>query len=321
MKILIDGYDFTNDVYELPTIDNNLPEWGQVEDGIINETLKLRLPKTYGSLFTFTYQNKHTILVKNDKDIIQFNGFIDTITTSLNDVTLYCKNETSVLFNSYLQSIDYAYVIDDAYPIDIIKELLVLCGLRLNESSYNNALYIQKALEMKFSITVGSINFAELLEKICDVSCGILYVDNDEFYYNQFDPDNSTPAIEFNQTDWFDYPVIDIPPVFGSVFNGADVIYGNNLTLKGIDNVSKNVDMSISSPVYTTNGVIAQYICDLYDYLGTHQKRKIKGSIRKNLGDILNKRTYFKWDNVKYKLVNINNQSNVKTEVIGESIL
>ncbi len=321
MEILIDGYDFTNDAYELPVIDSNVPEWGQIKDGILNEALKLRLPIKFANLFTYNNQDKHTITVKDDNNNIQFNGFIDTITTSLNDVTLDCKNETSVLFNSYLGSDDYAYVIDDAYPIDIIKELLVLSGLTLNQSSYDKALYIQKALGMKFSVTADSINFAELLENICEVTCGILYIDNDEFYYEQFDPEASIPAIEFTKTDWVDYPVIDTPPVFGSVFNGAEVTYGDNLTLKGLENASKKVDMGTSSSVYTSSGVIAQYICDLYDYLGNHQKQKLTGSIRRNVSTIMNKRTYFRWNDIKYKLVNMNNKSSIKTNIIAEAIL
>lgn len=321
MRIQINGYDFTDDVYELPVIDNNLPEWGQIEDGIINETLKLRLPEVFQSLFTDSHLNSHNILVTDDNEIIQFKGFIDSVSTTIKDITLNCKSETSVLFNTYLKSDDYAYVIDDAYPIDIINELLLLAGLKLNKFSYKKALFIQEMIDMTFSVTVDSINIAELLEKICDVTCGILYINNNEFHYEQFDPCDSTPSVDFDAADWIDYPVIDTPPVFGSVFNGADVTYGNNLALKGIDNASKKIDMSISSPIYTSNGITAQYVCDLYDYLGTHKKQRLSGSIRKNINNIITKQTYFKWNDVKYKLVNINNQSKIKTEIIGEAIL
>lgn len=320
-KLTIDGYDFTNNVKDIPVIDHNLPEWGQVTGQIVNESLNLSLHNSYNAFFENGRKIQDIQVIVNQGNRLVFKGFIDKLSYSLGELTLNCKSKTSILFNSYLQGNGDAYVIDEAYPIDIIKEILLLAGLQLNEQSYVRAFNIHNMLDMRFSVTTTNINYMELLEKICELSCSIIYIENDEFYYDMFDNTKIYPSIEIEDIDWIDYPIIETPPAFSSVFNGIDVRFGNNLLLNGLKNPSKIIDMSYSSPVYTTNLIIANYIADLYDCLGKSKKQIMKGKLKYKLGAIINKQTYIKWQGISYKMVNINTKSKLGTDIIAEAII
>jgi hypothetical protein len=323
-EILIDGYDFTNDVKDLPFLDENVPEWGQIGDQILNETMSLVLPTGHQSFFDGKPHSEILVEIKRN-GITQFEGFIDNIVYDLRNLTINCKGYTSVLFNGYLTDDGTAYVIDDAYPADIVKEILTLAGLTMNERSYNEALSFQKALDMKFSVTTESLNYAELLEKVAEVTCGIIYVNGTEFHYEMYNPNRLEPSFDIDDADWVVYPTIETPPAFSSVFNGVDVIFGNGTaqyTLFGRDEPSKQIDMSASnSAVYTGRLDVALYIAELYDYIGNHQKYELKGTLRKAVGNILQKKSAIKWDGKVYEMININNQSSLGTQVLAEAIV
>lgn len=321
LSITIDGYDFTDSIKDIPNIDHNLPEWGQVQDTLMNENITLTLPASFKTFFSTRNVHEIPVIITENSQTV-FNGFIDNIEYSLRELVLSCKSETSVLFNSYIQSTDYAYVIDDAYPADIIKEILELAGLIFNSHSYSSALSIQETLGITFSVTTDKLSYMEILEKICEVTCGILYIENDEFYYEMFDDTKIYPSVDIENKDWVTYPVIETPPAFSSVFNGADIRYGNDMTLKGLENASTVIDMSITnSMVYTSDIITASYIAALYDYIGTHQKQTITGRLRYNLKPIITKQTYIEWEGVRYKMVNINNSSKLGIDITGEALI
>jgi hypothetical protein len=323
-EILIDGYDFTDDVKDLPYLDENIPEWGQIGEQIMNENLSLILPADTQSFFDGRPYSDITVEVKHN-GITQFEGFIDNVITDLRNITVNCKGYTSVLFNGYLTDEGSAYVIDDAYPVDIVKELLTLAGLSMNEQSYNEAYSIQKALDMRFSVTTESLSYAEILEKLAEVTCSIIYINGTEFHYEMYNPIKIEPSFDIEDIDWVVYPTIETPPAFSSVFNGVDVTFGSGTaqyTLFGRDEPSKQIDMSASnSAVYTGRLDVALYVAELYDYIGNHQKYELKGTLRKAVGNILQKKSAIKWDGKVYEMININNQSSLGTQVLAEAIV
>lgn len=324
VEVLIDGYDFTDDVKDLPYLDENVPEWGQTDDQILNESLSLELPTSHQSFFDGRPNSDITVEIKRN-GITHFEGFIDNIIYDLRSLTVNCKGYTSVLFNGYLTDEGSAYVIDDAYPVDIVKEVLTLAGLSMNEPSYNEAYSIQKALDMRFSVTTDELSYAEILEKVAEVTCGIIYINGTEFHYEMYNSNKVEPSFDIEDTDWLTYPTIETPPAFSSVFNGVDVTFGSGTsqyTLFGRSEPSKQIDMSASgSPVYTGRLDVALYVAELYDYIGNHKKQELKGTLRKDVGNILQKKTAIKWDNTVYEMVNINNQSSLGTQVLAEAII
>lgn len=320
-EILIDGYNFEDDVKEIPYIDENIPEWGQLSEQILNENVRLTLPVNYSLFLSDRYIRDIPVIIKTDGSIV-FQGFVDKVDETLREIVFTCKSATSVLFNSYLNNNSGAYVIDDAYPSDIIKEILTLCGLTMNEISYNNALSLHKGLDITFSVTASKLNAAEILEKICELTCAVIYFDDGEFYYKPYNPDATPPVIEIEPEDWVTYPKISTPPVFGSVYNGIDIKYGSfGYMLNGTENPSRIVDMSTDSPVYTSSIITAQYIYDLYDSLGSSSKYQIEGMLRTDIGDMLNKSSYILWEGKNYKMVNINKKQNIGISIIAEALV
>jgi len=318
MTILIDGYDFTEDIIEIPTFDFSIPEWGELENSIINEIIELRLDIRFKPFFISLNKRKFKVLITNN-NIILFNGFIDIFTYDLTNIILSCKSETSVLFNSNFTIDSYAYVIDNAYPSAIIKEILDLTGLNFNELSYKSNLSYDKSVQMTFNVTAENIKYSEILQKVCEVSCGYLYLYNDEFYFERY-TGNEKPTIEIDSNDWIDYPVIELEPRFGSIWNGVEVKFGSGILLNNLENSSLVIDMSNSSSVYTSMVTTAVIISDLYNSLGSTKKYKLTGSLKKSLETLFNKTIYFKWDGLTYKIININTDSKVLFTVTAESI-
>jgi hypothetical protein len=320
-EILIDGYNFEDDVKEIPYIDENIPEWGQLSEQILNENVQLSLPVNFSLFLSDRYIRDIPVIIKDSGDII-FQGFVDKVNKTLREAVFICKSATSVLFNSYLNNSNGAYVIDNAYPSDIIKEVLTLCGLSMNEISYNNALSLHKALDITFSVTASKLNAAEILEKICEVTCAVIYLEDGEFHYMPYNPDSTPSVIEIESEEWVTYPKVSTPPVFGSVYNGIDIKYGSfGYMLNGTENPSRVIDMSTDSPLYTSSIITAQYIYDLYDSLGRASKYQIEGMLRTDIGNMLGKSSYIRWEGKDYKMININKKSNVGVSLIGEALI
>ncbi len=317
-QILISGYDFTNDVYDLPTIEYNLPEWGKIQEQIINQVLNLDLPISCRTFFD-TQEIRNIEVIVNIDNKPQFKGFVDVITYTLNKLTLQCKSYTSLLFNGLLGT-QSAYVISDKLPIEIFKELMELAGLNINLSNYQDEYQRQFALDLRFSVAIESLSYAEVLTKLCENACAIIYQDKDEFIFEMFNPDSDYPSIEITNNDWITYPVIETMPAFSSSYNGTDIQFGASLLLYGLENPTQVIDMSTSSIVYTSRMDNAVYIAYLYDYLGEHRKKRLTATLRKSVADILEASSVFEWNGNKYELINLTASVNFGSEVLAESV-
>ncbi len=317
-QILISGYDFTNDVYNLPIIEFNLPEWGKIQDQIINNTLSLDLSISYRSFFD-KQDIKNIEVIVNIDNKAQFKGFIDVITYSLNRLTLQCKSYTSLLFSGLL-GVDTPYVIDNALPIEIAKELFELAGLKLNQNNYEDEYKREFLLDLRFSVSIEQLNYAEILTKLCEATSSVIYQNKSEFIFEMFNPDTNHPSIEINDEDWITYPIIETIPAYSSNYNGVDVQFGKGLLLYGLKNPTTVVDISTNNPVYTSRIDVAEYIANLYDYLGTHRKNRLTATLRKNIADIFDASTVFEWNGNKYELVNLTTSGNFGTNILAESL-
>ncbi len=323
MQLLINGYDFSNELNGKLQIDENIPEWGNVSGQILNETLTFTLPIYTSKFFTRSTGRKFSVKIIQE-GCIKFSGFVDNYVYTMKDIKINCKGFTSVLFGGYLSNGSNPYVIDNAFPVDIAKEILNIAGLNLDDTNYHEQLSTQKTLDLRFSVTTSKMNYAELLEKLCEVTCGMLYLTGSNFYYEIYQKDKAKSPIFIDDKDWIDYPVIETSPLFSSVFSSVDVIFGtkSKFSLFGINNPSKQIDMSAEgSPIYTDRIDTALHVANMYNTLGNSKRLKLEGFIKKNVGKILKNKSFICWQNDIYKMVNINNTSSMGYRIIAESIV
>jgi len=315
--VYIDGYDLTSDVDSIPAIDINIPEFSVVDNKIMNDTNTLTLPQDYTSFFKNGRDiNKITVQIYEDSKLV-FDGFVDTIEYRLRSVVVTTKSKTTILFNSTL---DADYVIVDAYPSNILKQLCGLLDITFNTFSYNTTLNYHKALDITFDVIDVDLNYAELFQKLAEVTCGKIYFLNNEIYYEIFSNGLEYPVVELNGKDFVSYPVIEQKSTIGTVYNGTDVKYGAGLILYNLTNATKVIDMSNSSIIRTSNIITAQHIAQSYDSLGSTKKYRLNAVVKESLKNILYDfhRIYF--DNRVYSIVNLNHESNNDISILAESV-
>jgi hypothetical protein len=315
--IYIDGYNVTAEINSIPAIDINIPEWGQMDKQIMNNTTTLKFPISYKPFFNNgRFINDITVKIYEDTNLI-FNGLIDSIKYTNMEITVTAKNMTTVLFNNTLKQ---DYVIIDAYPSEILKQIAELSGLSVNPASYDIALNHHKTLDIKFTVIDADVNYAEVLQKLAEVTCGKIYMLNDELYYEVYDANVEYAVFELDDSDWVTYPAIEQQSVISTVFNGIDVKFGNGLLLYGINGATKVIDMSNNSIIRTSNMIRAKNIANAYQSLGNAKKYKLSGSLKESLKNILYRFTRISYNDRIYNLINIDHQSDNDIQIIAESL-
>lgn len=315
--VYIDGYDVTSDLDSIPAIDINIPEYGTIDDKIMNDTNILTLPQSYATFFNNGRDiNKITVEIYEDNKLV-FDGFVDTIEYQLRSNVINVKSKTTILFNSTL---DADYVITDAYPADILLQLAGLLDITFNTYSYNTVLNYHKALDIKFTVIDVDLNYAELFQKLAEVTCGKIYYLNNELYYEIFSNELSYPVVELSGNDFVSYPIVKQESSIATVFNGVDVKYGAGLILYNLTNATKVIDMSNDSIVRTSNIITAQHTAASYNSLGTTKKYMLNAIVRKELKEILYDFHRISFDGRIYSIINLNHESDNDISILAESV-
>jgi hypothetical protein len=315
--VYVDGYDVTSDLDSIPVIDINIPEYGDLDNQIMNDVVELTFPDSYELFFNNGRNiNKIAVQIYEDSKLI-FDGFVDTIEHQLQSSILAVKSKTTILFNSTLNE---DYVIAEAYPADIIKQLAGLIDIPFNSFSYNTTLNYHKALDIKFTVIDVDLNYAEVLQKLAEVTCGKIYMLNNELQYEVFSNELSYPVLELINRDFVNYPVVTQQSAFSTVFDSINVKYGNGLFLYGNDTSTKVIDMSNDSIVRTTSIITALHIAQSYQALGTSKKYVLNATIREKLKDIMYDFNRIKFDNRIYEIINLNHELNDDIKIIAESL-
>jgi hypothetical protein len=315
--VYVDGYDVTSDLDSIPVIDINIPEYGDLDSQIMNDVVELTFPDSYELFFNNGRNiNKIAVQIYEDSKLI-FDGFVDTIEHQLQSSILAVKSKTTILFNSTLNE---DYVIAEAYPADIIKQLAGLIDIPFNSFSYSTTLNYHKALDIKFTVIDVDLNYAEVLQKLAEVTCGKIYMLNNELQYEVFSNELSYPVLELTNRDFVNYPVITQQSAFSTVFDSIDVKYGNGLFLYGNDTATKVIDMSNDSIVRTTSIITALHIAQSYQALGTSKKYVLNATIREKLKNIMYDFNRIKFDNRIYEIINLNHELNNDIKIIAESL-
>ena len=333
-SIYIDGYDFTNDVSSIPVQDKTTPEWGQVEQQIMNEVVKFTVPRSLGSFFDNGRDINKIRVQIYESNILEFDGAISEIDYTQTELQITCKSFSTILFNSTLNADESDYIIENAYPADILKEVLRLSTVKmqetfpfvrftLDENYYNKALDIQKQLGFVFNVYARETNFSQLINKLMEVTCGIMYYEAGVYYYEMYS-DDTMAAVVLNDDDFVNFPQIDNPESFSIGYNGTNIKFNVNLALLDENTQpSKTIDMARNDSdfeVSTDSIIVAEYIAGLYDSIGYGRRVQLNTSVDKRLQNIIRKNSYVRYNDVTYRVLSLNTSSDVELNIRAEAI-
>lgn len=315
--VYIDGYDVTDYIDKIPKIDINIPEYGEMSNQIMNGTINLNFPISFKSFFDNGRQvNNITVNILEDNKTL-FDGVIDSIEYNYSNISILAKSYTTVLFSNEL-SIDYVYA--NAYPSDIFKQIAELANIDYNNIDYNTVLDYHKALDITFTVIEPDLSYADVLNKLAEVTCGKIYMLNNELRYEVFSNELEYPVVNIDDEDFTSYPIISQESVISTVFDTIDVKFGANLLIHGTDNATKTIDMSNDSIIQTSNLITATHIADSYNELGKASKYTLTATLRENLKEILYDFNRIQYNNRVYQIINLNQENNNDINIFAESI-
>lgn len=317
MKIILNNIDVTRYILNDVNIDDSVPEFGSANQ-LLNDTLEIKFPINYER---FLLQDIPYELIYTERDIVKFHGFLAQTTFDHKSISCIFRSRTAVLFNSHIRNVEILgpYVKDEAYPADIIKEILFLHNLKFNEESYLFSRTIHTMYKVTLSVTNEKWIVSELLDKIAEVTCSRIYIWNDEYYYEQYNKDG-TPRFVLDITDdYFTvYPTITTFDYYASKFKGTEIRFGKEeITLKNLRYPEKVIDLgrNTNNGVYTNRADTAQFIADQYDALLSKKKLSMTCSLRKEIGDSITKYHTIRWKNKIWYIVNIKRSSNLEVPI------
>ena len=326
-QIIIDGYDLTTYVQSFPIIEFRLPDWGYIN--LINDIVEISFIKSVDSFFDGRkIETESTVLYKVDEKVI-FDGKVDSINYIEYNVIITCKSISSILFNTELEEfpVDFPYVADETYPAKIVKELLTLVGLTMNEESYQRALSYHTQLSVKFNVTSGTkAENRNLLEDVAKKTLARIYFYNNEFYYEPYDSNFKPAPIPIEERYWLYTPELNKGPGYTSRYKGTAIKYGTGSILPSLitpqdENPTETIDISSSSAIYTNSILIAQYLQDQYDSLGGKTKIMLNGIFKKSIGNLLDTLSYIKLSygnqylDVNFNIMKIKDDNPLGTEI------
>ena len=330
-KLTISGYDLTKYVKDLPLLHLQSGFYGN--PNFTNDIIKLEFDRINKIATIFNKEDINSIKVLYTVDTkTAFSGFVDTIILNEDILIVNCKSYMDKLINT--EVLRYPYVIDNQYPAYILSDFIKLVGLTINKESYSNALAHHQQIGLKYSVTDSIESSNNLIQELMRVSVGLFYLHNDkEFYYDTFDKDFVYSPLLIAKTQWIDKPSFSIEKGLSSNYNGTAIKFGtttpyytlpSDITPIG-ENPSQTIDISNNSVIYTDNIVVAQFIQDLFDYIGVHNKVTIIGNMRKELAITLTRQKYIKLDydsdykDLIFKVTSIKELSNdeIKIEITG----
>lgn len=317
INITIGGEDFTTYIVNIPFIDQSCPEWGNVE-GMINDTLTLKLPIRFIDFFS---AESEIDVIYTENDIILFKGFISQIKYDNKYIEVLCKSETYVLFNRHIREneIISIYYAKNKYPPEIMKELLELSSLTMNQNNFQTVNDFYQSLGVTFSVTNENWVTSDLLNKLAEVTLSRIFYYNGEFYMEPIFLWDNPPFIKIQDNYWVDYPLIEKWEKYEADYKGTEVKFGEyvSYSIKNERIPEKTVDVSFNTVngIYTDNITTAQHIVDIYDYYYSQPLYRLNGSLKPRVMKNINKGSFLYWEGRIYSIVNIKNNRHVKREI------
>jgi hypothetical protein len=315
--LLIGGVDYTTQAIDSPILDDNVPDWGEMES-FLNDTMDIKLPlKFYTS---FDSAQDIPVLYYDDFGVLLFAGYVAYITTELKWVIVRAQSNTTVLFNRHIREneIKSPYVKDNSNPADIFKESLELIGLNVNQISYQRMWDLFDEQNILLGTTNENWVTSEYLMKLCEILCARMFIYNNEMYLETYDYRNSfpSPLIILRDKDWVDYPKIQRWDRYEAEYKGTEVKFGESVafTYSNERIPEKTVDISLNTVngFYTDHLPTAQYIADRYDQLLSQKRYYLTGSVKMNIGYNIFKGSFIQWDGINYAIQNIKRTSKCK---------
>jgi len=314
-QLFINGYELTNIAKELPTIDISIPEWGQVENKLFNDIIDFKISIRFASFFrSATPSNMSVKLLQNG--ITVFDGKIDKIDSDDRYMYITAKSNSTIILTRNIIN----FTMSDAYPADILLQILEYSELTFNLQSYNNSLALNKLYLTKFNVTLTSGSYSSIITDLAKASCAKVYMYNNEVFFELYNPNRVKSSITLSDTHWVEYPKITEKPAYNSRFDEINVKYSSGILIKDIQDASEVIDISTSSVVSSSSPVVASHIANLYDSLGTNRKYLLEGKLRT---EVLNSKIEFniEWGNRIYSITHLGQDSEVFNEIIAENLI
>ena len=332
--VLISGYDMTKFIVNIPSITQEKSDYGQLA---ISESITLTGDNSTGiwyvdNMYSFFFsKDVSTMDIKiYNRDILEYDGTINTINTNRQTAEITCKTDLYKAMNTRAY-----YISENDTPAQICKDILEYYGYTCDSASFQKSIdvhayygvycIVQYAYGLESSITL-----LDLLQSLADIGIARLYIVNGVFYYEAYDyadvPDVSIYIEDKHiatdvETSNYENNRIDKYSI--TYYNGA-----NDETVTGgtgsETSSTKNLDYGINNPIRITSLASAVYIGERYLELSRKNKNSVSIGIFKEIASPLSLKSTIAitnqnmgWIDRQIEILSIDNSNTLYTAITG----